>query len=302
MLIKKKIEQSVKNFLKIIFFIEICYFYSYIASISYRVYLKFMSILINYKNSSYNRNSSNLILFVDEKFNISPIRKHLSTHENSFVSDLIKAKDIKNNILAFDISSKRKIILISLKRDNKPADIENLGAKFYDKFKSFNQSEYSLNSESISSKLKNIVGYFLHGVKLKSYKFDKYLTKKNKTNISIIVTGKNKPSNLEQIKFSAIEKGTFYTRDLVSEPGNVLHPDEYAKRLNSLKKIGLKVKIYKKICDNNQNCNTQLMSTTLENEIKLAVLKKAAKIQKADAAKNAKDNPYQVVPTDNKKN
>ena len=41
----------------------------------------------------------------------------------------------------------------------------------------------ALNSESISSRLKNIVGYFLHGVKLKSYKFDKYLTKKNKTNI-----------------------------------------------------------------------------------------------------------------------
>ena len=56
-----------------------------------------MSILINYKNSSYKRNSSSLVLFVDEKFNISPIRKHLSTHENSFVSDLIKAKDVKKS-------------------------------------------------------------------------------------------------------------------------------------------------------------------------------------------------------------
>ena len=98
-----------------------------------------MSILINYKNSSYKRNSSSLVLFVDDKFNISPIRKHLSTHENSFVSDLIKAKDVKKNILTFDISSKRKIILISLKKDNKPADIENLGAKFYDIFKKSKQ-------------------------------------------------------------------------------------------------------------------------------------------------------------------
>ncbi|MDC3138962.1 leucyl aminopeptidase, partial [Candidatus Pelagibacter sp.] len=38
--------------------------------------------------------------------------------------------------------------------------------------------------------------------------------------------------------------GTFYTRDLVSEPGNILHPDEYAKRLNSLRKYGLKVTVY----------------------------------------------------------
>ena len=41
-----------------------------------------------------------------------------------------------------------------------------------------------------------------------------------------------------------MEEGTFYTRDLVSEPGNVLHPDEYAKRLKSLSKFGLKITVY----------------------------------------------------------
>ena len=30
----------------------------------------------------------------------------------------------------------------------------------------------------------------------------------------------------------------------MSEPGNILHPDEYAKRLNSLKKHGLKINVY----------------------------------------------------------
>ncbi|MDC3166836.1 leucyl aminopeptidase, partial [Candidatus Pelagibacter sp.] len=35
-----------------------------------------------------------------------------------------------------------------------------------------------------------------------------------------------------------------FARNLVSEPGNILHPDEYAKRLNLLKKIGLKINIY----------------------------------------------------------
>ena len=37
--------------------------------------------------------------------------------------------------------------------------------------------------------------------------------------------------------------GINFTKDLVSEPGNILHPDEYAKRLSSLKKIGLKINI-----------------------------------------------------------
>ena len=46
------------------------------------------------------------------------------------------------------------------------------------------------------------------------------------------------------LKFQALEEGTFYARDLVSEPGNVLHPDEYAKRLSALRKIGLKINVY----------------------------------------------------------
>ena len=100
------------------------------------------------------------------------------------------------------------------------------------------------SSDTIPNGFKNIVGYFLHGIKLKSYKFEKYKTKKNNSSISISVIGKNFPNYKDQLKFSSIEEGTFYTRDLVSEPGNVLHPDEYAKRLKSLKKDGLKINIY----------------------------------------------------------
>ena len=31
---------------------------------------------------------------------------------------------------------------------------------------------------------------------------------------------------------------------MVSEPGNILHPDEYAKRISSLRKDGLKINVY----------------------------------------------------------
>jgi leucyl aminopeptidase len=74
--------------------------------------------------------------------------------------------------------------------------------------------------------------------------FDKYKSKKESKVFLINVLGKKIPSMKDQIKFKALEDGTFYARDLVSEPGNVLHPDEYARRLNSLKKIGLKVSVY----------------------------------------------------------
>ena len=83
--------------------------------------------------------------------------------------------------------------------------------------------------------------------------------KKEKRIISINVLGnKNRPSVQNQIKFKALEEGTFYARDLVSEPGNILHPDEYAKRIKSLKKFGLKINIYddKKIKKTGYECFT----------------------------------------------
>ena len=203
-----------------------------------------MSVQISYKNRVSKKNIPNLVLFIDEKFNISNLKKHISNSDYNFISDLIKKRDEKKKILSFDISSKKKIILVSLKKNISNSDVENLGANFYDQFKSNKSNEFNLNSETLSTQQKNIIGYFAHGIKLKSYTFEKYKTKKNNKNILVIITGKNQPSIKDQIKFRAIEEGTFYARDLVSEPGNVLHPDEYAKRLNSLKKFGLKINIY----------------------------------------------------------
>ena len=78
-----------------------------------------MSVIINYKNISVKNISPNLILFLDEKFNILPLKKHISSSEHTFIKDLIKTMDTKKQILSFDVSSKRKIILVSLKKKYK---------------------------------------------------------------------------------------------------------------------------------------------------------------------------------------
>ena len=203
-----------------------------------------MSVQIIYKNKKLKKNTNNLVLFIDEKFNIFSLKKHISSSEYNFILDLIKKRDEKKKILAFEISSKKKIILVSLKKNISNSELENLGANFYDQFKSNKINDFNLNSETLSTQNKNIIGHFVHGIKLKSYSFEKYKTKKNNKNILITITGKNQPSLKDQIKFKAIEDGTFFTRDLVSEPGNILHPDEYARRLKLLSKDGLKINIY----------------------------------------------------------
>ena len=204
-----------------------------------------MTIQINYKKISSKKDLANLVLFVDEKFNINNLKKYLSNLEFSYISDLLKNSDLKKDLLSFEVNSKKTVFLVSIKKDIKISDIENLGAKFHSYINNDKKKEYFVNSDTINNKIKNFVGYFLHGLKLKSYEFNIYKSKKNKETVLINVIGnKNKISTQDHLRFKALEEGSFFARDLVSEPGNVLHPDEYAKRINTLKKFGLKINIY----------------------------------------------------------
>ncbi len=204
-----------------------------------------MSIKISYSKKNKDKNSSNLILFSNDKFNLNNLKKYLLEQEFSYISDLLKTSDLKKNLFIFELTSKKKVALVSIKNNLKNSDIENLGAELFGRINYGKNNEYDVISDSITVKHNNFLGHFLHGVKLKSYEFNKYKSKKDTRNILINIVGnKNKPSEKSQLKFQALEAGTFYARDLVSEPGNILHPDEYAKRLNSLKKDGLKVTIY----------------------------------------------------------
>jgi len=198
-----------------------------------------------YKNSGFKKPSINLVLFVEDIFNISGLKKHISSSDFSYLSDLLKNSDLKKNLLDFKISSKKKIILISIKKKLETSDVENLGADFYSYINNGNKAEFVINSDSIKSNIKDFIGHFLHGLKLKSYEFNIYKSKIEKKIFSINVIGnKNKATTQNELRFKAIEEGTFFARDLVSEPPNVLNPKEYTNRLLKLRKLGIKVTVY----------------------------------------------------------
>jgi len=220
-----------------------------------------MSVQVFYKNKVKLSSPGVIALFGNEKFQIKNLKSCFSKSEASYIEKILKNKNnTKENIISFNINEKTTVILISIKKNLKGSDVEALGAQLFNFVKKDKIKNLSIYSENIDIKPgKDFIGRFMHGLKLKSYEFNIYKSKKIQNNLIINLIGKQSSLSLKnKLKFRALEEGTFFTRDLVSEPGNVLHPDEYARRLVKLKKYGLKVTVYNQKQLKKLGCNALL--------------------------------------------
>ena len=104
-----------------------------------------MTVQINYKNTGSKKILANLVLFVDENFNIRGLKKYISNYEFLYIADLLKNNDLKKDLLFFEINSKKTIFLVSIKKDIKISDIENLGAKFHSYINYDKKNDYFIN-------------------------------------------------------------------------------------------------------------------------------------------------------------
>ena len=71
---------------------------------------------------------------------------------------------------------------------------------------------------------------------------------------------------------------------------------------NEIRADGIDIKIFKKKCNQSQACNVAPLNTDLNQEIKLAILKRAAKIQKGDRKKQLEESGKEIIlidPNDN---
>jgi leucyl aminopeptidase len=86
------------------------------------------------------------------------------------------------------------------------------------------------------------------GVRLASYRFDKYRTKEaaeKKPSVikTEVVAGDSAAALNAFAPLAALADAISFTRDLVSEPANVLYPAEFARRVKALEELGLEVEI-----------------------------------------------------------
>ncbi|MBN9543016.1 MAG: leucyl aminopeptidase [Alphaproteobacteria bacterium] len=99
-----------------------------------------------------------------------------------------------------------------------------------------------------SSENYDIAANFALGMKLRSYRFDKYKTQqkpedKPKLNEIHIVLEHSKEAQKEWKKLEAIADGVTVTRNLVSEPPNVIYPESFEKKCWELEKLGVEIEV-----------------------------------------------------------
>ena len=210
-----------------------------------------MSIKLSIKKNLSEKLVKNYVFFTNEDFKIIALNKLSVSKFSKEINKTINSHDLKNKeFLSFNLNPTQRIILIKIKKNQSPLDNEKIGAKFFDYIKSnsfYKISFFELNINEINLKSKYFFDEFILGTKLKSYIFDKYKSKKIDKNFEIDLVLKRNQINFNKNKrFNSLIEGSNFTKDLVSEPGNILHPDEYAQRLKKLSKLGLKVTVYDK--------------------------------------------------------
>tara|TARA_B100000700_G_scaffold328517_1_gene446606 strand:- start:6890 stop:8338 length:1449 start_codon:yes stop_codon:yes gene_type:complete len=87
-----------------------------------------------------------------------------------------------------------------------------------------------------------------YGARLRSYRFDKYLTREKtegKPSVTTLTVASRESSEAKKAyrPMAKVADGVFMTRDLVSEPANVIYPISLAEQARSLSKLGVKVSI-----------------------------------------------------------
>ncbi|PKQ06662.1 MAG: leucyl aminopeptidase [Alphaproteobacteria bacterium HGW-Alphaproteobacteria-11] len=147
-----------------------------------------------------------------------------------------------------------RILLVGLGKsaDLSAAGMEKVGGEMIGRVEKTKEASLSIVLDGISAaKLPagEAAARIAFGARLRSYRFDKYKTKKkadeSKAGLKsvTVMTRAAASARKDYATLSKIADGMFLTRDLVNEPPNVLFPGEFAKRARALSKLGVKVDV-----------------------------------------------------------
>ncbi len=160
------------------------------------------------------------------------------------------------SVLAPQGTRLERVLMVGLGKvkDLKELDLHEMGGRIYSTLAGSGAKSVAVAIDRIAKEdggkrnPADVAAEIAFGAKLASYRFDKYLTKQkpdDKPSLTRMVfhcPGSTKARS----RFSTLDKiaaGVFLTRDLVSEPANIIYPETLAKRARELTKLGVRVEV-----------------------------------------------------------
>lgn len=124
--------------------------------------------------------------------------------------------------------------------------VNNIGASIAAKLSKVESQNVQIFTQGISNDQSNasFAAELSHGINLRAYQFDKYLSEKKPAEKSYRIVVKNDDKAEEVYQgLTAIESGVFLARDLTSEVPTELTPVDFANAAKELTKLGVKVTV-----------------------------------------------------------
>ena len=101
------------------------------------------------KSAKLDNLSGSIIFLANEQFEIRNINKILNLSQNNLFKKNLKNNNKKKDIFSFDISHNQKIIIISLKKNQK--SFEKTGAKLFEFLKNQNLNKIHIFGDTVES-------------------------------------------------------------------------------------------------------------------------------------------------------
>jgi len=188
------------------------------------------------------------IIFCEKNFNFTSQKKNFS-NILSKIDALVKNNKEKDFFSINYFENEEKIIILVDDKGKQDFSAQCIGGQIYSKVKKQRNINILFSKVTNDKNLNNFYYNFFLGFYLKSYQFLKYKT-------SLLDTSKDKITNLNLVtndkkfflkydkKIYSIVNSVFFTRDLVSEPANILNPERFVKEIKKLKSLGVKIRVY----------------------------------------------------------
>ena len=142
-----------------------------------------------------------------------------------------------------------RIILLGLgDAPHNELDCQDMGGAVFAALNGAGEKEVAWHIDAGGDNLPQIAADIAYGARLRSYRFDKYRTqekpeqKPTLTKMAIVVDGAT-AARRDFKSLDSVAQGVFMTRELVSEPPNILYPASFAAEVKKLEKLGVKVEI-----------------------------------------------------------